>query len=252
MTHENHTPIKFAELIGINADETTDVEKLKEYLTKIIASSKEKIGQKSIAAYEKLLINCAVLVWPLPPIDLMPNNIIEDLKDKNQEEVNIALTTHFLNKDKVGSMLAKHISETRLKNWKPMLEGACICFLNEQFTSCACSLFPVIEGLLCYFIEYGEMQTKSERKTKQKSEQLSEHFKDKEGIFAYEYISFLSIIKCIDSLFKSINDKDCQTFNRHLLLHGNLHRKIDKNECVKLYAIIDTLIRLKEFFLAMK
>lgn len=117
-----------------------------------------------------------------------------------------------------------------------------LAFENKLYYPCLCSLMTFVEKLLA--------DSKNPQSTNYKR-LLQEKLCALDKICSNDNDTVIlksSLTGFLEFLSKSSNfaEDEPSSINRHWLLHGRVNRKIEKIDCLKLFAVIDSIIEVNE------
>lgn len=116
-------------------------------------------------------------------------------------------------------------------------EDAFTAYNNKTYYSSCVALFSIVDYLL------STITNKTDTNLIKKTRTLSKHLKSKEYFGLFVCSAFLSL----NSFFKSSNfskkSKEPKNLNRHWILHGRSTRNISQYDCIKLFCLIDALLK---------
>lgn len=117
------------------------------------------------------------------------------------------------------------------------------CYNNEKFTSCSLLLFSIIDSMMIRLQD--KIDNKHRRDLANKmAENLQESITDHKDFLSFA--SLLAMINAVKVLFKPGNDftnESRELINRNFVSHGMNARQVTKIDCIKLFVIINALIK---------
>lgn len=182
--------------------------------------------------------------WTLPMI--MGLSKFEKLFAASNSGEDVSIYDNFFNEfynSKNLKLMIKHINNSPIIDIRKQLFNDCVeAYENKKYLLCINSLVPILEGILS---EFDDDKTNI-RMMKVCKKNVDDTERENKLIVNLAWISFYSFISILYKQSK-FDDNEPTLVNRHWILHGRTEREYGKEDCLRLFNAIYTIVAILKY-----